>query len=69
MDDYTNIVKKIQLNVISKNYNEVNKLNNTAFKIWIELTGKLGAELKINNLFYLIIFYIRDIFFLFYLLQ
>ena len=50
MDDYTNIVKKIQSNIINKNYNEVNKLNDTAYKKWIELTGKLGVELKIHNL-------------------
>ena len=50
LEDYTNIVKKIQSNIINKNYSEVNKLNDTAYKKWIELMGKLGVELKINNL-------------------
>ena len=51
MDDYTNIVKKIQSNIINKNYNEVNKLNDTAYKTWIELIGKLlswNKGIKIN---------------------
>ena len=50
MEEYTNIVKKIQSNIMNKNYIEVNKLNDTAYKKWIELMGKLGVELKINNL-------------------
>ena len=50
MEDYTNIVKKIQSSIQSKNFSEVNKLNDGAYKKWIELMGKLGVELKINNL-------------------
>ena len=50
MEDYTNIVKKIQSYIQNKNYSEVNKLNDTAYKKWIELMGKLGVELKIHNL-------------------
>ena len=50
MEDYTNIVKKIQSNIQNKNYSEVNKLNDSAYKKWIELMGELGVELKINNL-------------------
>ena len=50
MEDYTNIVKKIQSSITNKNYIEVNKLNDTAYKKWIELMGKLGVDLKINNL-------------------
>ena len=50
MEDYTNIVKKIQSSIISRNYSEVNKLNDSAYKKWIELMGKLGVELKIHNL-------------------
>ena len=50
MEDYTNIVKKIQSSINSRNYSEVNKLNDSAYKKWIELMGKLGVELKIHNL-------------------
>jgi len=50
MEDYTNIVKKIQSSLNSRNYTEVSKLNDNAYKKWIELMGKLGVELKINNL-------------------
>ena len=50
MEDYTNIVKKIQSSITNRNYSEVNKLNDNAYKKWIELMGKLGVELKINNL-------------------
>ena len=50
MEDYTNIVKKIQSGLNSRNYTEVGKLNDNAYKKWIELMGKLGVELKINNL-------------------
>ena len=50
MEDYTNIVKKIQSSINSRNYSEVNKLNDNAYKKWIELMGKLGVELKIHNL-------------------
>jgi len=50
MEDYTNIVKKIQSSITSRNYSEVNKLNDSAYKKWIELMGKLGVELKIQNL-------------------
>ena len=50
MENYTNIVKKIQSNIQNKNYSEVNKLNDSAYKKWIELMGELGVELKINNL-------------------
>ena len=50
MEDYTNIVKKIQSSINSRNYSEVNKLNDSAYKKWIELMGKLGVELKIQNL-------------------
>ena len=50
MEDYTNIVKKIQSSLNSRNYTEVGKLNDNAYKKWIELMGKLGVELKINNL-------------------
>ena len=50
MEDYTNIVKKIQSSINSRNYSEVNKLNDSAYKKWIELMGKLGVKLKIHNL-------------------
>ena len=50
MEDYTNIVKKIQSSLNSRNYIEVGKLNDNAYKKWIELMGKLGVELKIHNL-------------------
>ena len=50
MENYTNIVKKIQSNIQNRNYTEVNKLNESAYKKWIELMGELGVELKINNL-------------------
>ena len=50
LEDYTNIVKKIQSSIINKKYAEVNKLNDTAYKKWTEFMGKLGVELKINNL-------------------
>jgi len=50
MGDYTNIVKKIQSSLNSRNYSEVGKLNDNAYKKWIELMGKLGVELKIHNL-------------------
>jgi len=50
MEDYTNIVKKIQSSINSRNYSEVSKLNDHAYKKWIELMGKLGVELKIHNL-------------------
>jgi hypothetical protein len=50
LEDYTNIVKKIQTSIINKKYAEVNKLNDTAYKKWTEFMGKLGVELKINNL-------------------
>ena len=50
LEDYTNIVKKMQTSIINKKYAEVNKLNDTAYKKWTEFMGKLGVELKINNL-------------------
>ena len=50
MENYTNIYKKIQSCISSKNFNEVSKLNDNAYKKWIELMGKLSVEIKINNL-------------------
>ena len=50
MEEYSNIIKKIQTCVVNKNYTELYNLNDTAYKKWIEFMGKLGVELKINNL-------------------
>ena len=49
-EEYSNIIKKIQACVVNKNYTELYNLNDTAYKKWIEFMGKLGVELKINNL-------------------
>ena len=49
-EEYSNIIKKIQTCVVNKNYTELYNLNDTAYKKWIEFMGKLGVELKINNL-------------------
>ena len=50
MEEYANIVKKIQLSIVNKNYSEINNLNDISYKKWIEFIGKLGAQLKINKL-------------------